>query len=321
MKIYQKLLTTMNKFEKYRADTQKALDAEINQLEQLNPDNFWELIKDVYQRYNEKFAEIDAAERSAAAIAAGSSTAEARPERQYADVVNQLRAQKQSELLTILAALSSNTSNKSDADSSLEPFYQDNQSPLDYFNYIFDNKLKELPSVSELREFLSHITINNCSQLCWNGKCSVSESGELNESIQGDVNLLDRGVFRSRQAGKAELRQMKIDKLKQRAPLMRNNAAWLQSQVKKTSASARALSSSQDTIVSLIESYGLSPRVADLLIDHALKVATVKGLLHIDEYNNMLSRFLRAVETDDERCKIITTAIEKNWRILSDGSY
>ena len=323
----------MNIFERKRIKLQSDMDSSLNALdrirESIGESEYWERLTSIHNDYSEQLKEIDKSERFKESLDAAKEqkTTVVRPEQSYTDVLSQLKAQKINDLLKKLSAIAANL-NVVKVDPS-DPFYEDKMHPLDTFERWWQEELRSLPSVHQVRNFLNKIDINDYGFIYFDDNRPELPELESYESVSNKLfsdfvprnNLIKPDLIKSRRMKLREANQASIAKKAKKAPLLYRGH---EEEYEKRQREIRAASRLQETINSLsdvVSSYSLSVELEDLLIEHIEKVAAVKGLVHVDKYRSMLEQFLRYVKDEDERIDIVKKAIINNWRILSNGQF
>lgn len=305
----------MTIYDKQRSSLQQQMDVELSQLDSdrnsMSDVDYWKCFKQITDKYKDKLKSVDDAERLRNSLLTTQSakfgqSVYSRPEQGYADILGQLKAQKLSQLISKLSQISSN--NEYLEPDISDPFYADKKDPISVFEQWWKDELSDFPSIHEVKDFLNRIDINDKGYIVFNDAVSSCVSSR---SDSAEVMLP-----KSSHSARKYKDQLELKKLKRKSPLLANTIQSNRKAARKLSKSDEILSS----FTNVINAYNLDEFTSDLLIEHAEKVCIVKGILHVDEYQHMLEQFLRYCTDYNERIKVIKRAIEKGWRVLSDGT-
>ncbi len=316
----------MNVYERRRLHLRDQMDDELSRLnshrETMTNKDYWDTFAAITNKYRDLTAEVDEAEKAAEALVNVKNTGvhHDRKEQSYVDVVGQLKAKKTTELLKTLASLPTNAT--SEVDSS-DPFYLDKLDPIAVFERWWDEKLSEYPSVAELKDYLDSIYINDSGYLTSkevNLPCQPSEA-HLKVMNSNEINnLLKMNVMASSQKRKRDEQKALGLKMHKKVPLLAkgDGSEYIKKRNKLNRTST--ISRSASKLVDVVESYCLPIDLSDLLIRHIYEVCVPMGILKEDAYKPMLEQFLRFEQDPKRRIEIVEKAIQKNWRILSNGT-
>lgn len=313
----------LDPFEKQRQSLLTTYEAELNELDS-NRDNitnteYWKTYKSITTQYQAKLKQIDAQQRAQEALQASTqSNSATRPEATYSEVAGQLKAEKMAQLISDLINISSDAANVQ-VDPS-DPFYQNKKNPLDVFEHWWVVELEQLPSISEIRKFLSSIYIDDRGYI----RCDhVADSNETVADVISDDALrasIRASVLQTAKERKAAKQKQQTARMRRRYPLLAKSDKALQQRQRKAKSIQRA-NSCIAQLESVVDAYALSEDLSDLLYEHIEKVCVPKGMLHVDEYQPMLERFLTYVTSDKERKEVVRRSIQREWRVLSNGSF
>ena len=302
----------MTVFDRKRQQLRDAQDKEIQKLdevrESIGDSSYWESVSNIYRKYSDLLVEIDSAERNKIALTAAkeNTTIHKRPESTYADILGQLKAQKESELLLKLSQLDSNNVEKvtNAAVDMKDPFYLDKKDPLSVFENWWNEFVQQLPSVDEVRNFLKKIDISEFGAIYIKESKNFCKTENHNMPVEDvDTSLLKTDMFQSARIRNSKKRAEKSRISRLRSPLLHN----------KSSKSSNT--SNIESLCHVVDSYGLPESTCDLLYEHIEKCCIPKGLTHVDKYTNMLEQFLRNVP-ENNRNTTISLAISRGWREL-----
>lgn len=322
----------MTVYEKRRLAARDNMDKELYQLDQqrehLGDKKYWQEFAEISKKYQNIVKEIDEAESTAESIvnANNSVVKHDRPEQNYVDILGQLKAAKLNSLLRALAENASAATELETVDIS-DPFYLDKVNPIAAFERWWDKEISEYPSISDMKKFLDRVGINSKGYLVFNGE-DTSESSESLESrksvsemnVAESQNLLRANVLKtSRQRAKERHKERGIALHKKMPLLALGDGSEYEKRLRKAQR-RKDQESWESSLCDVVEAYDLPVELADLLKEHIRNVCVIRGLTKVDEYKPMLEQFLR-YETDPQaRIAIVKRAIEKNWRVLSNGT-
>ena len=310
----------MNIYERRRQQLRASQDKELSELDSRRKDlgdsEYWEAVGELYKKYQSLISEIDSSERQRSAIisAKENTNVSRRPESSYTDILSQLRAAKESELLLKLSRLDSTKVHIADnaAVDMKDPFYMDKKDPMSVFNRWWNEFLQSLPSVSEVREFLKKIDISEYGAIYFKDESLEDEDSSSSvRAVASSSGILKSDITQSVVAKRRHEKAYKNKVQRLRYPMLnkRTNSKIQESnRVKRQAAVA-------DALRSVVDSYGLPEYTCDLLYEHIDKCCIPKGLLNSDQYANMLEQFLRNVP-DNKRDSTIQVAISRGWRQL-----
>lgn len=314
----------MNKYEKARLAMMKSYEAELSELDlmrtTLSEKEYWDQYNEIISDYNEKIHNLDAQQRADEVMLQGKNSKNSvRPEASYPELVGQLKAEK---MASLIADLSRVASEYRDVEISPDdPFYDDKKNPLDVFERWWLQEMDKLPSVAEVKDFLSRIHINSRGYIVFDYETEAVQ--ESPSTILADTTVRDSikaSLKKTAKQKKAEAAQAELQRYKRNNPLMAKYAESILAARKKVKSAAKR-NQYANSLHSIVEAYTLPESLSDLLHTHIDKVCIPKGLIHVDKYQSMLDQFLRYVQTDTERKQVINQAIKKGWRILSNGKY
>lgn len=302
----------MNRFEARKIQLRELQEKELAELDlqrlQIGDAQYWQRVSEVYKKYTDLVDEVEAEERSREAVVAAKegTNINSRPEANYADILGQLKARKETELLLKLSQLETSHNNAVTAAniSREDPFYHDKLDPMSVFNRWWIDFLQTLPSVDEVQSFLKKIDISEYGAIYV--KDVAVEDVQTHEAREVDTSLLKDDLFKSRKEVKKEQKKQSARKDRLRRPMLNRLDDY------KKSKTVRDRVADLQVIV---DAYDLPPYTVKLLYEHIEKCCVPKGLLHVDEYQNMLEQFLRNVYPQ-QRDSTIAIAIEKGWRRL-----
>lgn len=307
----------MNKFEKQRQKLEREYENELEELNRnrssMESSDYWSSYGELATKYKQLLDDVDSQQRAHAALSAAKDAPKQpqRPEATYADVVGQLKATKMSELIAELASIPTQAIEDVDIN---DPFYLDKKEPLTVFERWWTDEMNELPSVSEVQEFLSRIHINK------NGYITYDVDADTTFMDDTEEVLLKSIPIKTAAARRREKKANEVRRVKSRMPLLANKdpKKYIR-EVKKLN--NNPYSDRLSAFIGVIDSYDLPVDLSDLLYTHAEKVCIPKGLLRIEQYQPMLEQFLRFVTDPQERLFVVKQAIERNWRMLSNGTF
>lgn len=318
----------MTIYEKERLRLREELDTKLAELDEsrdiIGDKVYWKRVGEINSEYSSRVKEVDDAERSRRSmIQAEEHVKHDRPEQTYVDILGQLKAEKLTQLINKLAMCGAS---KESVDIN-DPFYLDKVDPLSVFEKWWDEELVGLPSVDEIRDFLRRVDINSKGYITFNSNdidTAKSSSYKLisDKSIRADSNynnILKSDVINSRNNAKQK-KELAISRAKRAVPLLsrKDPEAYLKKQNKIRKARQRSYLS--DSLIDIVYAYGLDPDLESLLIEHIQNVCVLKGITRADQYRPMLEQFLRYVKDPQERLRVVRQAIDRNWRVLSNGS-
>lgn len=302
----------MNKFEAKKMQLRELQEKELAELDlqrlELGDSKYWQLVSEVYKKYTALVDEVESEERSRESVVAAKENTDIdkRPELSYSDVLGQMKARKETELLLKLSRVESSRNNAVTAAniSREDPFYQDKLDPLSVFNRWWFDFLQTLPSVDEVQAFLKKIDISEYGAI-YVKDLTVTDI-QTHESREADVSLLKNELFKPRKEIKKEQKQLDLRKKRLKRPMLNKLSEYK---------SSKPIRDQVADLRTIVDAYDLPPYTTQLLYDHIEKCCVPKGLLHVDEYQNMLEQFLRNVYPQ-QRDSTIAIAIEKGWRKL-----
>ena len=302
----------MNRFESRKLQLRELQEKELAELDlrrlEIGDAAYWQQVSEVYKKYTELVDEVEAEERSRqSVIAAKEGTGiDVRPEANYADILGQMKARKESELLLKLSQVETSKNNAVTAANlaTSDPFYQDKIDPMSVFARWWNEFLQTLPSVDDVQAFLKRIDTSEYGAIYL--KDNTVEQVQSAERREADTSLLKESLFISRKQRNKDAKAEKARISRLRTPMLSRMDKYQKS--KKVNDMAEALRQ-------VVDAYDLPTYTCKLLNDHIDKCCVPKGLLHVDEYQNMLEQFLRNVP-EDKRNSTIAVAIEKGWRKL-----
>ena len=313
----------LDPFEKQRQSLLVAYEAELNELDSsrdnISNAEYWKEYKSITTQYQTKLKEIDAQQRAQEALRSSTqASTSVRPEATYSEVVGQLKAEKMAQLIADLISISSQESS-AQADPS-DPFYQNKNNPLDVFEHWWVIELEQLPSVSEVRKFLSCIYIDSKGYI----RCDrvANDSNTTSEVVSDDAlrASIRSSVLQTAKERKVARQRQQAARMRRKYPLLAKDDKLLQQRRQKAK-SAQRRNSCIAQLESVVDAYELSEDLSDLLYEHIEKVCVPKGMLHVDEYQPMLEKFLTYVTSDKERKHVVQRSIQHEWRVLSNGSF
>ena len=317
------IYTMLDPFEKQRQSLLITYEAELNELDgsrdNISNTEYWKKYKSITTQYQTKLKQIDAQQRAQEALhSSAQANTSVRPEATYSEVVGQLKAEKMAQLIADLINISSEESNVQ-VDPS-DPFYQNKKNPLDVFEHWWVTELEQLPSVSEVRKFLSCIYIDRKGYI----RCDhvADDSSAASEVVSDDAlrASIRSSVLQTAKERKVARQQQQVARMRRKYPLLARDDKLLKQRRQKAK-SAQRRNSCIAQLESVVDAYGLSEDLSDLLYEHIEKVCVPKGMLHVDEYQPMLEKFLTYVNSDKERKYIVQRSIQHEWRVLSNGSF
>lgn len=310
----------MNKFERQRQRLEREYENELEELSRNRPNlsstEYWSAYGDIVSKYTELVNDIDSQQRTYESLRAAKNSPKTpeRPESTYADVVGQLKAAKLNELISELSSIPTQAIEDVDIN---DPFYLDKKEPLAVFEKWWNNELSELPSVAELQDFLSRIHINKNGYITYDSE-SISSTDSKDFD---DVELIDPQYLKTSAQRKKEKAAKEVHRLRSRMPLLAKQDANKYKKELKTLSNSGANNERLNSLIGVIDAYDLPVELSDLLYTHAEKVCIPKGMLRAEQYQPMIEQFLRYVTSPSERLDVVKQAIERNWRVLSNGSF
>ncbi len=317
----------MNIYERERLRLRDELDAAISQLDLMRDDikdvEYWKRLQVINKDYAKRIKSIDEAERTEQALIRkeeSPSIKHDRREQTYVDILGQLKAEKMNQLISKLILKGAR---KEDIDIN-DPFYLDKTAPLEVFERWWDEEMIRLPSVDEVRDFLRRVDINSRGYITYDS----GETPKYNrmayvplESENSDMAVIKRNIFKNRNEIRKERENAMLQKAKKKTPLL---VAMNKDDYLKRRKAANKIQRNADIISALsdvVYAYNLPPYLEDLLIQHIEQVCIHKGITKVDQYRPMLEQFLRNIKEPSKRIKIVEQAIDKDWRVLSDGKF
>lgn len=308
---------TMNKFERQRQRVEHEYENELEQLNRLRDNiessEYWSKYGELASKYKEMLDDIDSQQRAHAALSAAKESPKQiqRPEASYMDIVGQLKATKLSELISELASIPTQDIEEVDIN---DPFYLDKKEPLNVFERWWLDELEELPSVAEIREFLSRIHINRKGYITYD----IESDSSIDDKPE---DILKVNCIKSSKDLRKERKAAQIRRVKTRMPLLAGKDP--NKYIKAVKASNRTKDNAEraTALISVVDSYDLPVELSDLLYTHIENVCIPKGMLRVEQYQPMLEQFLRFVPDNKDRVKVVKESIHRNWRVLSNGTY
>ena len=314
----------MREYDKQQSRLYEAYEIQLNELDKkrcsgiITDSEYWNMYKDISNEYNYKMNELDSSQRAKESLLLAKETkTSSRPESTYAEKVGRLKAEKLSSLISDLSLVSSEYKN---ADISIDdPFYRDKKDPITVFECWWNEFMESFPSLYEIKDFLSRISINDKGYILFDkDKDPIPKDISPNDTYKV-IRSLKESVTKSAKEKRKEAEIKKINKLKKRSPLLAKNAKSIVVYKRKSRQDSK-MQSVCDSFHSVVDAYSLPLELSDLLYKHIDEVCVPKGLYHIDEYQHMLEQFLRYVEDPNERMSVVDKSIRKGWRILSNGT-
>lgn len=107
----------MNKFEAKKLQLRELQEKELAELDlqrlELGDSKYWQLVSEVYKKYTALVDEVESEERSREAVVAAKENTDIdkRPELNYSDILGQMKARKETELLLKLSQVESSRNN------------------------------------------------------------------------------------------------------------------------------------------------------------------------------------------------------------------
>ncbi len=313
----------MNIFESRRQDLRNQMDHELGKLDSLRHEmsdaEYWRKVSAIHSRYSRELKDVDEAERTHESLIGikEKTHIQDRPEATYADVLGQLKAEKETEMLLQLSQLDSGkvkTSTEVALDMK-DPFYFDKKDPLSVFNRWWVDFVSTLPSVDEVRAFLRKIKLDEFGVIYFDEQRSDSIVRTTEFEFQEMKNdaLLRAEILKTNRQRMKEIKEEKARKMRLRSPLLANDAKFNKSL--KAKDKAAKTQRTRDALYAIVDAYGLPENICDLLYEHIDKVCVPSGMIHVDKYKNMLEQFLRNVEPYRRESEI-KRAISRRWRSL-----
>lgn len=302
---------------------EKALANLDRQRDTLGEVKYWQQYKSISDEYNSQIADLEAKGRAQISLDKAKSATTAsnnqRPEYTYSDVAHQLKTEKIADLVAQLVAIESKYRDRQI--DPRDPFYEDKKNPLEVFERWWNEELEKLPSIVQIRNFLSRISINEFGYIVYDfdspdkftEKTLAKEAAEKSERIKAAIS---ERVRKRNKAKKEQARKKLIEKY----PLRAKHIDKFEAQRKQDLRESKQFSNAE-VLYSIVDAYTLPEELCDLLYDHIDKVCVPKGLTHVDKYQPMLEQFLRFVQDPQERLAVVDKSIRKGWRILSNGLF
>lgn len=302
---------------------EKALANLDGQRDTLGEVKYWKQYKSISDEYNRQIADLESKGRAQISLDKAKSATTAsnnqRPEYTYSDVAHQLKTEKIADLVAQLVAIDSKYRDRQI--DPRDPFYEDKKNPLEVFERWWNEELEKLPSIVQIRNFLSRISINEFGYIVYDfdspdkftEETLAKEAAEKSDRIKAAIS---ERVRKRNKAKKEQARKKLIEKY----PLRAKHIDKFESQRKQDSRESKDASKAE-VLYSIVDAYTLPEDLCDLLYDHIDKVCIPKGLTHVDKYQPMLEQFLRFVQDPQERLAVVDKSIRKGWRILSNGLF
>lgn len=320
MKLKEKIaVSSPSRFDVARQQLRDEMDLALQQLEGKysiqNPD-YWKALKSVQSEFTDKLREVDEAERFHQQSLAQKEQDNPllTPEQKYVNEARRMKRIKLDSLINKLISCSS-SGNVADVDPQ-DPFYLDKTDPLGVFERWWESAMSDLPSLDELHKFLDKIDINDRGFITFD-----AQADDLSKANQPfNVVKLKTGIMRSAAEARKQQKQLEIDRLKRRSPLLakKDPEAYLKKQNKlKSAAKAAGKVSALDNILA---SYGLPLELEDLLQKHLEDVFIFRSKGRPEEYKEMLELFLRNVTDPQQRIYAVRKCIQNNWGNLQYGA-
>ena len=287
--------------------------------------DYWKQYKTISAKYSEELNDLESKGRAQASLDKAKSSSsmaysvDKRPEYTYSDVAHQLKTEKISDLIAQLVSVDSKYRDRQV--DPRDPFYEDKKNPLDVFERWWNEELSNLPSITQIRNFLSRISINEFGYIVYDfdspdkftDDAIAKEAQEKSDRIKAAIservkkrNKVKKEQARKKLIEKYPLRVKHIDKFEQQR----------KQDLRQSNYAAKA-----EVLYAIVDAYTLPEDLCDLLYDHIDKVCIPKGLTHVDKYQPMLEQFLRFVQDPQERLAVVDKSIRKGWRILSNGLF
>lgn len=313
----------MNSRDRERQDILTRYEKELAELDSnrvsLGEVGYWKKYKEISANYNRILNDFESKGRVQISLDKSKSSSNKRPEYTYSDVAHQLKTEKIADLVAQLVSIDSKYRDRQIDPS--DPFYEDKKNPLDVFERWWNEELDKLPSILQIRNFLSRISINEFGYIVYDfdSPDKFTEESLNNEAKEQSERLkaaLSERVKRRNKIRKEQARKKLLNKY----PLRAKHIDKLESQRKQDLRESKDVAKA-NILYAIVDAYTLPEDLCDLLYEHIDKVCIPKGLTHVDEYQPMLEQFLRFVQDPQERLAVVDKSIRKGWRVLSNGLF
>ena len=319
-------------FEKRRIALREQMDRELAALDSRRSDisnaEYWSEFGKLNEKYKKMLDEIDDAEKAFEVMHSGvkktvNQHEYVRAEQGYAEILGQLKAAKMNSLITTLANISTHDAELID---SSDPFFYDKTDPIAVFERWWEEKMKELPSVDEVRDFLNRVGINSKGYIVYN--FDKDEKADLNKRLPVDImdkkeiqNILKANITKSYQARARAKKAAVTSAAKARMPLLAMKDADAYVKKLRKLKEVDRLGETCQKLHDIVSAYNLPQDLEALLFEHIDTVCVYANMCRDDQYRPMLEQFLRFVQDPEERKRVVTKAIMRNWRTLSNGTF
>lgn len=316
-------------FEKRRLGLQRNMEEELGVLDskrsELTNKQYWSEFKQISDKYKKLLDEVYDAEKAFEVTHSNANKPReySRSEQGYAEVLGQLKAAKMNSLLKALMDIPTRETECVDKN---DPFYLDKVDPISVFERWWDEKIKEYPSVEEIKDFLSRVGINSKGYIVYD--FSKEEADQLDKRLSVEAmdkreiqNILKASVVKSAHMRAREHQQASEDGIRKKMPLLATGDAKAYVKKLRKLKEVDRLESTCCKLHDIVSAYNLPTDLEALLFEHIDEVCVYSNMTRDDEYRPMLEQFLRFVKDPEERKSVVAKAIDHSWRVLSNGTF